>query len=97
MTEDAELYAGWKKHKQEKRASNRVQSAELLDRADVKYEVRNEGAHLIVDTCGTHPNQTAVDFWPGTGLWIRRDNHHRQRGVHSLIKFIKHGATNGKP
>jgi hypothetical protein len=60
MTSDmGEMFNDWRKAKQEKRASNRDASAQLLMAAGIGFESRNDGAHLIV--AGRY------DFWPGTG------------------------------
>lgn len=66
--------------RQQKRASNRDNSADMLRAAGVKFEERNIGAHLIVQA----PGET-IDFWPGTGLWIVRGSTKRSYGVRNLI------------
>lgn len=66
--------------RQEKRADNRAQSAELLRKAGVAFEAKNGGAHLIVTALGK-----TIDFWPGTGLWIVRGQSRQRRGVKRLI------------
>lgn len=66
----------------EKRAANRQQSAELLERAHVKYISRNLGAHLTV----THGGRI-VYFWPGTGKWFDRAGP-KGRGVFKLLKHL---------
>lgn len=69
--------------KQEKRADNREQSAEVLTRAGVVFESKNMGAHLIVQA-----GASVVDFWPGTGLWIARPLGEKGRGVAKLVRFV---------
>lgn len=71
--------------KQAKRASNREQSAALLSRAGVVFDSKNKGAHLVV-----YAGAAVVDFWPGTGMWIARDNPVRRRGVRKLLAFVEH-------
>lgn len=65
---------------QAKRASNREDSAALLTQAGIRFDKHNAGAHLIV----TH-NGATVDFWPGTGLWKKRDSRLKGRGVRRLL------------
>lgn len=48
-----------------KRASNREWSAAHLTEKGIKFDSRNDGAHLIV-----RHNGKRADFWPGTGKWI---------------------------
>lgn len=65
-----------------RRAMNRDNSAEILERAGVTFGKRNGGAHLIV----MHEGKT-VDFWPGTGKWLDRDGP-GGRGVFKLLKHL---------
>lgn len=86
MSEMGELFQAWGKQKQEKRASNRATSATMLDKAGAIYEVKNGGAHLIVQADGY-----VIDFWPGTGLWITRGFRLtlKGRGVRNLINHLQ--------
>jgi hypothetical protein len=70
--------------RQEKRASNRASSPDLLREAGISFESKNGGAHLIVKVRGH-----TIDFWPGTGLWIMRGSTKRHGGVRKLIAFVK--------
>ena len=75
---------------QQRRASNRANSAALLRANGVPFESKNGGAHLIVrDGSGR-----IFDLWPGTGLWRLRGAPHRWRGVQSLLGTIKKGGSN---
>jgi hypothetical protein len=69
---------------QDKKAHNREGSPALLTAAGIAFDVRNNGAHLIV----SH-NGLVVDFWPGTGKWIPRPSGRPGRGVRPLIAFLK--------
>ena len=70
-----------KEASRQRRAQNRDCSAALLLANGIKYEAKNEGAHLIVrDEAGR-----TFDFWPGTVLWQMRGSKQRLRGVHSLL------------
>ena len=68
-----------------KRAKNRVSSEAMLRAAGIAYEWRANGGHLIIEVGG----RLGIDFWPGTGLWIVRGHTERNRGVESLIKYVK--------
>ena len=85
---DTEDWKQFRKMGQNKRASNRQRSADLLAKEGIKFETKNFGAHLIV----THNNKT-VDFWPGTGKFIFRDNGSYGRGVGNLIHRLKKEAN----
>jgi hypothetical protein len=67
-----------------RRAANRERSAGMLQGLGIQFEVKNDGAHLIV----RHEGQT-VDFWPGTGKFIPRAPRSRHgRGVFNMLKLL---------
>lgn len=74
-----------KQRSQQKRASNREQSARKLDAAGIQYLSKNAGAHLIV----TAADGQIIDFWPGTGLWRMRSSARQGRGIRSLLRISK--------
>lgn len=81
---DESMGAFWrdvKEARQEKRANNREQSAELLKAAGIRFDTKNMGAHLIVYALGK-----TFDFWPGTGKWKDRSQSNYQYGVRQLIR-----------
>ena len=78
-----EEYAAHKKEKQQRRADNRERSTQLLDDEGFDFEVKNNGAHVIIQAHGC-----VFDFWPGTGLYMKRDSY-KGRGVFNLIKAVK--------
>lgn len=84
-TADDDMGAFWRDvnaARQEKRATNREASPQALTTAGIAFESKNDGAHLIV--------AGAWDFWPGTGLWIRRQGQKTEgRGVLNLIKRVQ--------
>lgn len=85
--DDDDMGAFWRDVRavrQAKRASNRASSAERLREAGIAFDERNAGAHLIVATA-----VGAVDFWPGTGLWIVRGSTHQRYGVRQLIAYCQ--------
>jgi len=83
MSELSELYKAMSLVSQQRRASNRRHSAKMLLESGLECEVKNNGAHLVVDA-GTFK----VDFWPGTGKWISRAGK-SGRGVKNLIRYIR--------
>lgn len=80
-----ESYAAQKEISREKRAGNREQSTQFLDERGIEYTECNHGAHLIVKGKIKHGT---IDFWPGTGRFIGRDDKRCDgRGVRNLIKY----------
>ena len=77
-----DMWRSVKTAQQEKRASNRPQSAELLKTAGIHFDSKNGGAHLIVYALGK-----TFDFWPGTGLWKLRGSSYESYGVKGLIRM----------
>ena len=73
---------------QQRRASNRANSAALLRANGVPFESKNGGAHLIVEG-----RECPIDFWPGTGKWHSRCGK-KGFGVRNLVAFI--GAPNAQ-
>lgn len=82
MSEVGETYREMNQASKEKRCKNRHHSTLALERAGVKFESKNNGAHLVVKE-----GDFIVDFWPGTGLWRERGGV-RARGYKRLIKRI---------
>lgn len=86
MTSDmGEMWNEVKKERQEKRASNRENSADYLAQRGIPFVSKNAGAHLIVEG-----SECFIDFWPGTGKWHSR-NGDKGFGVRNLVTYI------GKP
>ncbi len=78
-----ELYESCRKARQAKRRDNRAFSTDLLREHGIPFVSRNMGAHLIVTY-----KEKVVDFWPGTGRFIIRGEHTKQRGVRVLLKVL---------
>lgn len=83
MGDMGEIFDGMRRRSEEKRASNRENSAQILAQYGIEFESKNIGAHLIVKHAGK-----IVDFWPGTGKWIVRDGK-QGRGVSRLLKLLE--------
>jgi hypothetical protein len=81
MGDTGDDFRAMREESKERRADNREASAELLRDAGIEFLSKNDGAHLIIEG--------RIDFWPGTGLWVRRSTHLRARGVKALINFVK--------
>jgi hypothetical protein len=82
MGDAHEIYDALKVCSQQHRAEKRADSPKVLKRHGIKFEIKNNGAHLIV-----HGHSIAVDFWPGTGKWIVRGAGKRGYGVIALLKL----------
>ncbi len=83
MSDMGDDFRAMKKAGQERRASNRTSSAELLKEKEIHFTSNNGGAHLIVEG-----NAGFIDFWPGTGRWNDRLGT-MGFGVMNLIHHIK--------
>lgn len=82
----SDIGESWKVVREEsirKRQANRQLSAAVLEKAGIPFEVKNAGAHLIVES-----GQGKIDFWPGTGKWKMRSGR-EGRGVKELVKAVK--------
>jgi len=80
MSDMAEM---WKEHKEErqlKRESNLERSRQLLVDNNIQFKENANGHFIIMNGL--------YDFWATTGLFIRRSNKARKRGVRLLIAEI---------
>ena len=68
--------------RREHKASLREQAPEELRRAGILFEVKNLGAHLIVEG-----RYGYIDFWPGTGKWSVRGGK-KGFGTANLINLV---------
>ena len=85
MSGMGEVFNAMKEESKERRARHREQSPKLLEAANIPFESKNGGAHIIAEG-----NECYIDFWPGTGKWISR-NGRKGFGVRNLIKYIELG------
>ena len=74
---------------QRKRERNRDYAQAALEQRGINFEIKNFGAHIIVD--GPHGK---IDYWPGTGRWICRISKRRMFGIRSLLQYVD-GGKNG--
>lgn len=65
-----------RKQRQEKRNHNKEQSTNLLRQAEISFESKNSGNHLII------LSTPKIDFYPSTGLWkVRGENKKASWGI----------------
>lgn len=85
MSEAAEIFPDLKAESKERRSNNRCRSTGMLTGLGLQFEIKNDGAHLVV-----RHNGLTVDFWPGTGKYIPRTPKAKHgRGVFNLIKLLE--------
>lgn len=77
---DSDMFRERRKRSQEKRRSNRENSAKKLEKFGIPFTIHNAGAHLIV--------MEKIDFWPGTGRWTCRETKTTAFGVMGLIRHL---------
>jgi len=82
VSELGEMHEAIQGNSRVNRANNREQSAKYLTDACVPFTTHNQGAHLVVEGKDCY-----IDFWPGTGKWITRNNE-KGFGVRNLVNFI---------
>lgn len=78
-----EMFKALRADKKEKRALNTERSTQILVDHGIKFESKNNGAHLIVTGLNG-----LIDFWPSTGKYIVRKGGDG-RGVFNLLKLCK--------
>lgn len=83
MSELGEIYGAMHEAGRERRASNRESTPDVLRAHGIAFEVKNGGAHLIVN----HNNKVA-DLWPGTGKYQVRGSGKYRRGVFNLLRDL---------
>lgn len=91
MGDMGDIFNAMREEGKKNRERNRDFSPTLLDESGIKYDSSNGDAHLIVYVKG----KPAIDFWPGTGLFIVRKNKKRKRGVRTLIAVVREMEAQG--
>lgn len=91
MTDLGDCFKGLKEESKLRRAEYRDNAPQILTSRKIQFDIRNDGAHLIVHCTGGK-----IDFWPGTGLWVCRTMHTPKdnRGIMRLVEFIKKAESN---
>lgn len=82
MSELGDIFNGWKEEKQKKRASNLVNSLELLNEHGIEPQ-KLSSSHFRIGE---------FDFWPSTGKYLNRKTGRYSRGVRNLIKALSERA-----
>lgn len=85
MGDMAEVFREMTKYKKEKRRNRLLANTEKLKAANINFEPKNNGIHIII----SHNGKT-IDFYPSTGLfWDRKNPKNKKRGIDKLLKYIK--------
>ena len=87
MGDMGELFNAHREESQARRASHRETTPVLLQQHGVAFDVKNDGAHLVVRHAGK-----VADLWPGTGKYrVRRPGgkgEQYRRGVFNLLRDL---------
>ena len=94
-TELGDIYSVMRERSKEKRAYNRKSSVEFLKKAKLNFDIKNDGAHIIIKT-QVFGTDTFIDFYPGTGKYIIRKTNIQGRGVRKLLRIIEKMETNNR-
>lgn len=84
--DDDDTSAMWRAHRerdQERRRERREEAPKALRAAGIRFDSRNDGAHLILSTT------PIIDFWPGTAQWTIRGSFKPRYGLKQLIDYCK--------
>lgn len=81
MGEHGELMKAFREQSRERKQSNRERSTQRLLENGVKFQSRNDGLHLMIDTPAGR-----VNFYPSTGLY---NGVLEGRGVFTLLDELK--------
>lgn len=67
---------------QKKKALLRSEAIIMLSKFKIDFEIKNNGAHLIVIG-----RDTIIDFWPGTEKFIPRDTQRLGVGIKKVLSL----------
>ena len=81
MGDQKEFFDAYKAYWKDKHQSNREKSTALLIERGIKFESRNDGVHLMIQT-----EKGRVNFYPSTGLY---NGALQGRGVFNLLKEVE--------
>lgn len=79
MSELGDDFRAWREHRRKKKAKNLEFAPDIFREHDVKFRMLSDDHFRVGE----------FDFWPSTGLFIRRKNKERGRGIYNLIKIIQ--------
>ena len=86
--EVTEMWREIRKERREKKRNNRKSSTDILLENGIKFESKNNGVHLVIDTSNRRTRGKIIDFWPSTGKWIVR-NGKKGRGIRRLLELME--------
>jgi hypothetical protein len=75
-----DTFAGQRIDKARLSAKRRAIAVAILEREKICFESYANGKRLFV--------LYAIDFWPGSELWVDRNGGNRGRGIDSLLRYI---------
>lgn len=85
MSDMGDDFRAYKAANKMKKAENLASSLKLLEDNGIEYTTSNGGIHCMITT-----HKGIIDFWPSTGLWIKRwIKNDQKRGVWPLIRAVK--------
>ena len=82
--EDTEMWAEIRKHSQQKRELNRINSTQIV----MEWGQKNNAIVIVFNEAHLRVNER-FDFWPGTGKFLDRVTGRYYRGVFNLIKSLE--------
>lgn len=87
MSDMADDFREMREVASEKKRKNLKKSTDILLENGIRFESKNNGVHLIIQTPGG-----VINFWPSTGLFSGAMN---GRGVFNLIKKLEAAKVDG--
>lgn len=78
-----ELFRDWAGYKRVRNKMSKLTSTQLLVDLEVPFLSRNDGERLIVQA-----EDSLIDFYPSSGVWIHRSSKVKRLGVFRLLRFI---------
>lgn len=85
MGDTGDDFKAYRDYCRDKRQSNKEKSTALLIENGIKFDSRNDGVHLMIETA-----KGRVNFYPSTGLY---NGAFSGRGVFNLLKELKGGQN----
>jgi hypothetical protein len=79
MSEEGEMWAGYREERRAKKHSNEEQSLAMLRARGIEYETLNAAI--------SHYRVGKFNFWPTTGKFYNPQTGQKGRGVKNLIKI----------
>ena len=80
MGDMGDIFRAVKQDSKDRKAYNATYGRDKLKENNIAFEELSD-SHLKVES---------FDYWPSTGLFIHKKTKKRGRGVHNLIKAVRH-------